>query len=151
MSRYKLELTKERHDKIKSEISKRYNLEWYRIESKSRVREVVDARRLYCGLLKNTFGLNNSKIAKIINKHHATVLHNINQHDIFVGILKSYKKNFNEIESLLVENDNYYIHEILSVERKMDALSDRLEQLIERKNNYKLKIQKNVRKKLCSK
>jgi len=37
-------------------------------------------------------------------------------------------------------DDNYYIHEVKEVERKMNELSDRLQDLIEKKNEYKLKI-----------
>ena len=151
MHNYKLELTKERDDKIKSEICKRYNLEWYRIQSKSRVRLIVDARRLYCGILRNIFRLTFQEIGDILNKDHATILHNIKQHDTFVKILKSYKKHYEEIESILMLDDNYYVHEVIEVERQMDILSKRLEDLIEKKNNYKLKLKQNGRKKLCSK
>ena len=54
---YSFELTKERDDKIKSEICRRYDVSWISIESKSRVRLIVDARRMYCGILRNTFGI----------------------------------------------------------------------------------------------
>jgi len=151
MNRYKLEFTKERDEKIQSEVCSRYGLEWSMILSRSRVREVVDARRLYSGILRNVFRLTFQEIGNILNKNHATILHNINQHDTFVKILKSYKKNYEEIERALMLDDNYYIHEVKEVERKMDDLSKRLEELIERKNNYKLKIQNNGREKLCSK
>ena len=153
MNRYKLELTTERHSKIKAEISSRYNLEWEDIESKSRKRNIIDARRLYCGLLRNVFGLTFQKIGKMLNKNHATIVHNTKIHDNFVRILKSYKKNYQEIESLFYLSENYYEHEVLSVERKMDLLSARLDALIEKKNEYKLKIkkQKNGRQELCSK
>ena len=152
MTKYKLEFTKERDEIIKSEICKRYNLEWYRIESKSRVRVVVDARRLYCGILRNIFRLTFQEIGDILDKNHATIIHNIQQHDAFVRILKSYKKNYDEIERTMLLDDNYYIHEVVEVERKMNELSIRLKDLIEKKNEYKLKIKnkKNVRKKLCS-
>ena len=150
MNRYILELTNERNEKIKSEICLRYNLEWSSIASKSRRGVVVDARRIYCGILRNIFGLTFHEIGDILNKNHATIIHNTNNHDIFVKILKSYKKNYEEIESSLMLGDNYYEHEVLSVERKMDSLSKRLNDLIEKKNEYKLKIkkQKNGRKKL---
>jgi len=151
MTRYKLEFTKERDEKIQSEVCSRYGLEWSMILSRSRVREVVDARRLYIGILRDIFRLTLQEIGNILNKNHATILHNINQHDTFVKILKSYKKNYEEIERALMLDDNYYIHEVKEVERKMDDLSKRLEELIERKNNYKLKIQNNGREKLCSK
>ena len=140
MTRYKLEFTKERDDKIKSEICNRYNLEWQRIKSKSRIRVIIDARRLYCGILRYVFKLTFQEIGDILNKSHATILHSIQQHDIFVKILKSYKKNYNEIESSLWIDDNYYIHEVIEVERKMNELSSRLNDLIEKKNEYKLKI-----------
>lgn len=140
MSRYKLEFTRERDEKIKSEICERYNLSWSVVKGKSRIRKVVDARRLYSGLLRNIFRLTYHDIAYILNKNHATIIHNMQQHDIFVKILKSYKKNYEEIESLLMIDDNYYIHEVKEVERKMNELSDRLQDLIEKKNEYKLKI-----------
>ena len=152
MNRYKLELTKERDDKIISEICTRYNVQWLSILSKSRVRVVVDARRLYCGLLRNVFGLTFQEIGKILNKNHATIVHNVQVHDNFVKILKSYKQNFEEIESMFYLDENYYIHEVLSIEIKIDILSKRLDELIQKKNEYKLKIkkQKNGRKELCS-
>jgi len=151
MNRYKLEFTKERDEKIQSEVCSRYGLEWSVILSRSRVREVVDARRLYSGILRNIFRLTYHEIGHILNKNHATIIHNMTQHDTFVRILKSYKKNYEEIERALMLDDNYYIHEVKEVERKMDDLSKRLDELIERKNNYKLKIQNNGREKLCSK
>ena len=152
MTKYKLEFTKERDEIIKSEISKRYNLTWEQIQSTSRVRIVVDARRLYCGILRNIFRLTFQEIGDILDKNHATIIHNIQQHDAFVRILKSYKKNYDEIERTMLLDDNYYIHEVVEVERKMNELSIRLKDLIEKKNEYKLKIKnkKNVRKKLCS-
>jgi len=152
MNRYKLEFTRERDDKIKSEICRRYNLAWSVVEGKSRIRKVVDARRLYCGVLRNLFRLTFQEIGNILNKNHATILHNITQHDTFVRILKSYKRNYEEIESTLMLDDNYYIHEVIEVERKMNELSQRLNDLIEKKNEYKLKIkkQKNGRQELCS-
>lgn len=152
MTIYKLEFTKERDEIIKSEISKRYNLNWEQIQSTSRVRIVVDARRLYCGILRNIFRLTFQEIGDILNKNHATIIHNLQQHDAFIRILKSYKKNYDEIERTMLLDDNYYIHEVVEVERKMNELSIRLKDLIEKKNEYKLKIKNktNVRKKLCS-
>tara|TARA_R110000824_G_scaffold150143_1_gene320603 strand:- start:52 stop:486 length:435 start_codon:yes stop_codon:yes gene_type:complete len=137
---YSFELTKERDDKIKSEICRRYHVSWISIESKSRVRLVVDARRMYCGILRNTFGITYTEIAKILNKNHATILHNVNQHNNFIKILKSYKLNFEEIEALLIEDDNYYIHEIVNIERKIDELYKKLDDLLEKKEQYKSKL-----------
>ena len=152
MTIYKLEFTKERDEIIKSEISKRYRLNWEQILSSSRVRVVVDARRMYCGILRNIFRLTFQEIADILDKNHATIIHNLQQHDAFVRILKSYKKNYDDIERTMLLDDNYYIHEVAEVERKMNDLAVRLNDLIEKKNEYKLKIKNktNVRKKLCS-
>ena len=153
MNRHKLELTQERDEQIIREICSRYNVKWLSILSKSRVGVIVDSRRMYCGILRNVFGLTFHQIGKILNKNHATIIHNLKIHDNFVRILKSYKKNYEEIESTLMLGDNYYEHEVVSVERKMDELSERLNDLIEKKNEYKLKIkkQKNGRQELCSK
>ena len=153
MNRYKLEHTKERDDQVIHEICSRYNVKWTSILSKSRKTVIIDPRRLYCGILRNVFGLTFHQIGKILNKNHATIVHNTKIHDNFVRILKSYKNNYEEIESMFYLNENYYEHEVLSVERKMDLLSARLNSLIEKKNEYKLKIkkQKHGRQKLCSK
>jgi len=137
---YSFELTKERDDKIKSEICRRYDVSWISIESRSRVRLVVDARRMYCGILRNTFGITYTQIAKTLNKNHATILHNVNQHNNFIKILKSYKLNFEEIEAMLIEDDNYYIHEIVNIERKIDELYKKLDDLLEKKELYKSKL-----------
>mgnify|MGYP003678647517 CR=1 FL=1 len=136
MNRYKLELTEERHHTIKSEISSRYNLGWSAIESRSRKRAIIDARRLYCGVLRNVFGLTFHQIGEMLNKNHATIVH-----------------SYEEIESMFYLSENYYEHEVLSVERKMDSLAKRLSGLIEKKNEYKLKIKKqnHGRQELCSK
>ncbi|QDP67844.1 MAG: putative bacterial DnaA helix-turn-helix protein [Prokaryotic dsDNA virus sp.] len=140
MNKYKLEFTRERDEKIKAIICERYNLSWSVVEGRSRVRKIVDARRLYSGVLRDLFCLSYQKIAKILNKNHATIIHNVQQHEVFVKILKSYRKNYEDIERTLMLDDNYYIHEVKEVERKMNELSERLNDLIEKKNNYKLKI-----------
>ena len=145
MDKYKIEFTRERDEKIKAEICKRYDLPWSTIEGKSRVRKVVDARRLYSGLLRNIFKLTYHDIAFILKKNHATIIHNIQQHDVFVKILKSYKNKYEDIERILMLDANFYVHEVKSVERKMEELSQRLNELIEMKNDYKLKLQKHVR------
>jgi|TARA_B100002052_G_C15887171_1_gene602072 intein/homing endonuclease len=140
MNKYRLDFTQERDEKIKSEISARYDLPWAAIEGKTRIRKVIDARRLYSGILRDLFSLSYHRIGKILNKNHATIIHNMQQHEFFVKNLKSYKKNYEDIERLLMIDSNYYIHEIKEVERQMDDLADRLNDLIEKKNNYKLKI-----------
>ena len=91
-------------------------------------------------VLWNTFGITYTEIAKILNKNHATILHNVNQHNNFIKILKSYKLNFEEIEALLIEDDNYYIHEIVNIERKIDELYKKLDDLLEKKEQYKSKL-----------
>lgn len=47
------------------------------IDDTSRKRSVVEARALYYTILKNTTNLTLSKIGKLVNKDHATVLHGI--------------------------------------------------------------------------
>jgi len=92
MNRYKLEFTTERDEKIIKEICSRYNVKWSSILSKNRIRRVIDARRLYCGILRNVFGLTFHSIGTILNKNHATIVHNLKMHDNFISVLKSYKK-----------------------------------------------------------
>ena len=55
-------------------------------------------------------------------------------------ILKSYRINFEEIESILIEDDSYYSHEMKNIERNIESLKEKLLDLINKKNRYKNKI-----------
>ena len=96
MTIYKLEFTKERDEIIKSEISKRYNLTWEQIQSTSRVRIIVDARRLYCGILRNVFRLTFQEIGDILESVYEKDYVKVGTDENIGGNLKKHIKALNK-------------------------------------------------------
>ena len=128
--------TEERNERIKKEICDIYNLEWETVCSKSRKRKIMEARRLYCALLRNIFFLPFQAIGKLTNTHHASVIHSIKQYDIFSEIYKGYDKNYESIkESLIDENSlTYFLDELSYLERKKKIIQNQIDNLILIKN-----------------
>jgi len=60
--------------------------------SRTRIREVVDARQLYCFIMREKFGFPLSKIGRSINRDHATAIHSIKQHTNRCDVMKDYKE-----------------------------------------------------------
>lgn len=73
------------------EIEKFTGITKEELQSKTRLREVVDARIMYSYIMKSKTVLTLSKIAKIINRDHSSVIHHIKQ---FKNLQKT-DKNFN--------------------------------------------------------
>lgn len=89
-------------DTIINTVCKHYGLENSAIHTKSRKREVVQARQVAMYLAKNHTDLSTSKIGKFIgNKDHATVLHACKTVKGQLEVDKSFNSDIKEIESLL--------------------------------------------------
>lgn len=89
-------------DTIINTVCKHYGLENSAIHTKSRKREVVQARQVAMYLAKNHTDLSTSKIGKFIgNKDHATVLHACKTVKGQLEVDKSFNSDLKEIESLL--------------------------------------------------
>lgn len=61
-------------EKIKELVKQEYG---YDVDSKTRKREVVEARAMFYTILKNFTNLTLTGIARTVNKNHATVLHGL--------------------------------------------------------------------------
>ena len=127
-----LEFTKERNDRIKSEICLRYNLEWKTICSKSRRRKIIEARRLYCALLRNIFELPLQSIGVLTNTHHATIIHAVRKYEIYAEIYKDYNNDYEEIKASLIDETSmsYFLDEMTNLERKKNTLQRQIDKLI---------------------
>ena len=89
-------------DDILKVVCKHFDLEPSAIHTKSRKREVVQARQIAMYLAKNYTDFSTSKIGKFIgNKDHATVLHACKTVKGQLEVDKSFQAEVQEIESLL--------------------------------------------------
>ena len=89
-------------DDILKVVCKHFDLEASAIHTKSRKREVVQARQIAMYLAKNYTDFSTSKIGKFIgNKDHATVLHACKTVKGQLEVDKSFQAEVQEIESLL--------------------------------------------------
>jgi len=127
-----LEFTKERNDRIKSEICLRYNLEWKVICSKSRMVKIIEARRLYCALLRNIFELPLQSIGRLTNTHHSTIIHSVKQYETYAEIYTGYDSDYEEIKASLIDETSmsYFLDEMTHLERKKKILQKQIDNLI---------------------
>ena len=133
MKSYKeIPFTQERNDRIKKEICEKYGMEWKIICSKSRKREVMEARRLYCALLRNIFLLPLQTIGNLTNTHHASVIHTIKQHNDYSEIYKGYDKDYEDIKETLIDRNSlaYFLDELSYLERKKNKIQSQIDNLI---------------------
>ena len=72
--RNSVKITEARHNKLKNAIAKEYGVEWERIASRGRYRELVEARRCYYSILRNVFYYKLEDIGIETNQDHSTVL-----------------------------------------------------------------------------
>ena len=127
-----LKFTEERNKRIKTEICEIFDLEWHIVTSKSRRKKIMEARRLYCALLRNIFMLPLETIGKLTNTHHASVLHTIKQHNDYSEIYKGYDKNYENIKEALIDKSSltYFMDELSYLERKKNKIQQQIDNLI---------------------
>ena len=132
----KIPFTKERNDRIKKEICEIFDMEWHIVTSKSRRKKIMEARRLYCALLRNIFLLPLQTIGKLTNTHHASVLHTIKQHNDYSEIYKGYDKDYEHIKESLIDKNSltYFLDELSYLERKKSKIQQQIDNLILIKN-----------------
>tara|TARA_R100001244_G_scaffold44462_1_gene40345 strand:+ start:78 stop:527 length:450 start_codon:yes stop_codon:yes gene_type:complete len=142
-----IKFTEGRHRRIKKEIENTFNLVWKDIKSKSRKLEIIEARRLYCVILRDVFGLSLQKIGDLANTHHATVIHSIKMHNIYSNLYKGYDGHYKRIKDALLDFESltFFNDEINHLEKTKHTIQEQIDNLI----ITKIKL-KNGRKKLHS-
>jgi len=66
------------------------------IPGNCRQKDLAAARHLVCYYLYSVFGLSLTKIGKMLNKHHSTVIHALRQHDGRYACDKEYRDYFDK-------------------------------------------------------
>lgn len=75
------------------------------LKSKSRKRDIVEARVIFCVMLKNMDKkITLTKLGSYIMKDHSTVVHYFGLHDKLLETDKAYSKKHNQIVKLVLED-----------------------------------------------
>ena len=91
----------ETHKLIKKRINNFFEID---INEPTRIEKYVEARMIYYWLCYYFTNMNLSRIAKTVNKNHATVLHGIKNFPIFMETDKEFKEKFLAIYETLKED-----------------------------------------------
>jgi len=75
--------------------------------SKSRLHEMICARRAYMAICRNHIGSNYTKIAKTLGKNHATIIHNVRAHNDWMIVYPKYAATYRQIEEKLKLDKKY--------------------------------------------
>lgn len=86
--------------KIKELVEQVYKLD---IASKSRRADYIQARAIYYKLCMEFTRLNQTRIAKTLDKNHATIIHSLKQWDVFVRFIPDFESNYKFIRATLLE------------------------------------------------
>lgn len=62
------------------------------IMSRTRKQDVVDARQLFCYVIKEKYGMSLANIGKIVSRDHATVIHSIKAHKDRYDVSRQYRE-----------------------------------------------------------
>jgi hypothetical protein len=67
------------------------------IRSKSRLRSLVFARRIFCVIARTQFGMSYTELGTFIKHNHATIIHNVNKHEADYEYYKEYRELYDRI------------------------------------------------------
>tara|TARA_R100000353_G_scaffold111058_2_gene79684 strand:+ start:5494 stop:5868 length:375 start_codon:yes stop_codon:yes gene_type:complete len=90
---------------IKQKIEELYDLN---LEKKTRKREYVEARSLFCKICRDTLNVTFQQIGNVINKNHATAVYYKKTIENLMTYDKDIVNNYNEIlQKLHLEEENF--------------------------------------------
>ena len=87
-------------DAVFSAIERIMGVEIYLLVGKKRQRHIVDARKVFCYIMKENSRLSLESIGFMINKDHATVLHSINTLKKLIEYDRQLKSDLEEVEKM---------------------------------------------------
>jgi len=75
--------------------------------SRSRMHEVICARRAYIAVCRLHIGTSYSKIGKLIGRDHATIMHNVKMHNDWMTVYPEYADTYKQVEEKLKLDKKY--------------------------------------------
>lgn len=80
------------------------NITLEQLESKSRIRPVIEARRMVFNVARDLLEMTFSETGKIFNQNHATAIHHIKQNRALISVDSFYRKRYNYFINLIKSN-----------------------------------------------
>jgi chromosomal replication initiation ATPase DnaA len=106
------------------------------LESKSRLRSVVEARRMVFNVARDLLEMTFSETGKIFNQDHATAIHHIKQNRALISVDSFYRKRYEYFINLIKSNlDLSTTKELLDEINYLKAENLRIETELIQKNN----------------
>jgi len=126
----------DKFEEIKKTACSVTNITLEELESKSRKRYVVDARRMVFSIAKDYLQMKISHIAVKVNMNHASIIHHLKQHKDLITSDIYYKDRFDKLLELYKLNISYINKDELIEEiKKLKAENLRIETELIQKNN----------------
>ena len=126
----------DKFEEIKKTACSVTNITLEELESKSRKRYVVDARRMVFSIAKDYLEMKISHIAHRVNMNHASIIHHLKQHKDLITSDIYYKDRFDKLLELYKLNISYINKDELIEEiKKLKAENLRIETELIQKNN----------------
>ena len=113
------------------------NISLEELESRSRKRYIVDARRMVFSMAKDYLNMKILHIADKFNMNHATVIHQLKQHKDLMTSDIYYKDRFDKLVELYKQNISFInADELINEIKELKAENLRIEsELIQKKND----------------
>jgi len=127
-----INITESRHEKLKNILKDEFGVSWKDIISKKRNAQIVRTRRNYFYIMRYIFLYTLEDIADLTNKTHATVIHNLKVHDLYMELYDEEKKKYNRIKRIMLERVSgkelkerilFLEEQKLIIQQKIDELS----------------------------
>jgi len=123
-----------------------------KLQSKNRLKQIVDARKIYAVLTKEYTGTTLSNIGRALKKHHASIIHYYREHESQMKYDAEYREKFVncsnicqfKLKEIIDEryNPNQVVQELLEENEQLQTKVGELELLIQRIRNEVLKPNK---------
>lgn len=112
------------------------NITLNELESRSRLRYIVDARRMVFSIAKDYLNMKLTHIAKRFNMNHASVIHHLKKHDDLIIYDIYYKDRFNKLVELYKQNISFInADELIEEINELKKENLRIETELIQKNN----------------
>ena len=116
------------------------------VKSTNRKRQNVDAKYIYYKISRDNTSLSTADIGMYVNRDHASVLHGLKKFKDYYKLDQSFRKTYNTIISLMVENN--FDFSCKDINSQFTELKNTYSLLVEEHHKLKLNFKKKLNDKL---
>jgi len=126
----------DKFEEVKKTACSITNITLKELESRSRLRYIVDARRMVFSIAKDYLNMKLTHIAQRFNMNHASVIHHLKKHDDLIIYDIYYKDRFNKLVELYKQNISFInADELIEEINELKKENLRIETELIQKNN----------------